>query len=321
MKYYVAFDGGGTKLAAILFNENLEPVSSAVGSSMNTSSTPREMVRHNAKQCCHRLLEGTGVTEIECCYGVFPRIVTDELAKIVKLDSLDDRGGEGYLGMLAAGHADHVVLTLSGTGSVVFYVNGDNGAEAGGYGSVIYDEGSGYHMGRMAFAAAIKDFEQRGPKTLISEMICKRVGASDIGEAAYKMYDNKDRSPIANVASIATCVGEAARLGDEIAAGLLRDCGVNLAEQTLGLIRRFKVPGDAPIVLSGGHFKNDIRISRAFTEHIAKFDPRPVILPYFEPIVGAVLVHPVVRTGKLPSGDEMEKIKEMYRDYRYVIKE
>ncbi len=323
MKYYVAFDGGGSKIAAILFDENLHMISHAWGSSMNTSSTSREQVEKNSEDVCARLLEGTGVTEVECCYGVFPRILSSALARTVKLNRLDDRGGEGLIGFLAAGiRGDNAIMTLSGTGSVVFYTHDGKGDEAGGYGSVIYDEGSGYHMGRMAFAAAIKDFEQRGPATLISEEICKKMNASDIGEAAYKIYNVEGKSPIAAVAACAPCVGEAARRGDEIAAELLRECGINLAEQTLGLIRRRKAPIDVPVVLAGGHFKNDRRISDALIAHIEKNDPgRKIIVPYFEPIVGAVMVKLIAEDDRMPTRQEKEFLKEEYADFRFRIKE
>ena len=323
MKYYVAFDGGGSKIAAILFDENLNMISHALGRSMNTSSTSRELVNKNSEEVCADLFRGTGVTEVECCYGVFPRILSDALSRTVKLNRLDDRGGEGLVGFLAAGlRGDNAIMTLSGPGAVIFYVHDGRGDEAGGYGSVIHDEGSGYHMGRMAFAEAIKDFEKRGPHTLISDFICKKMGAGDIGEAAYKIYNVPDRSPIAAVASCATCVGEAARAGDEIAARLLRECGENLAEQTLGLIRRCRAPIDVPVVLAGGHFKNDRRISDALIAYLAEHDPgRKVIIPYYEPIVGAVMVYLIAEYDRMPTAEEAERMKKIYADYRFVIKE
>ena len=323
MRYYVAFDGGGSKIAAILYDENLHMISHAMGSSMNTSSTSREQVTKNSEDVCAKLLEGTGVTEVECCYGVFPRILSSALANTVKLNRLDDRGGEGLVGFLAAGiRGDNAIMTLSGTGSVIFYNHDGRGDEAGGYGSVVHDEGSGYHMGRMAFAAAIKDFEQRGPKTLISEEICKKLGAEDIGEAAYKIYNVEGKSPIAAVASVAPCVGKAARRGDPIAAELLRECGINLAEQTLGLIRRCKAPIDVPVVLAGGHFKNDRRISDALIAHIEENDPgRKVIIPYFEPIVGSVMVRLLAEEDRMPTPEEREFMKREYEDFRFRIHE
>ena len=312
MKYYVAFDGGGSKLAAILFDENLVPISSAVGGSMNTHSTDPDHARKNAAACCAELLEGTGITEIECVYGVFYRFVSEELAKLVKVNGIDDQGGEGLLSLLAALVFGDSVTALSGTGSVVFYncQNGPGG-EAGGFGSIIHDEGSGYYMGRLAFAEAIKDYEQRGPHTLITDCICKKLGARDIGESASIVRSHPTKSPAAAVASIAPCVGEAARMGDEIAVKLLEKCARKMADQTLGLIRRLNVPKNVPIVLSGGHWKNDARMAQFFTEMINNEDPgREVVTPYFEPIVGAVLVH-LYAQGITPDEAEIVRLKEL----------
>lgn len=320
MKYYVAFDGGGSKLAAILFDENLVPVSSAVGGSMNTHSADPDHARRNAAQCCNDLLRGTGVTEIECVYGVFYKFVAEELGKIVKVNRTDDRGGEGLLSLLAALVFGDSVTALSGTGSVIFYncKNGPGG-EAGGFGSIIHDEGSGYYMGRLAFAEAIKDFEQRGPHTLITDCICKKLGVENIGDASHMIHRHPTKSPAAAVASVAPCVGEAARMGDEIAPKLLEKCARKMADQTMGLIRRLNVPKDVPIVLSGGHWKNDIRMQEAFIRMINEEDPgREVVVPYFEPIVGAVLVH-LYAQGITPNEAEIARIKKLYADYRYKV--
>ena len=320
MKYYIAFDGGGSKLAAILFDENLVPISSAVGGSMNTHSTDPNHARNNAAACCRQLLEGTGVDEIECVYGVFYKFVAEELAKIVKVNRTDDQGGEGLLSLLAALVFGDSVTALSGTGSVIFYncKNGPGG-EAGGFGSIIHDEGSGYYMGRLAFAEAIKDYEKRGPHTLISDCICKKLDARDIGDCGHKIHSHPTKSPAAAVASIAPCVGEAARMGDEIAVGLLKKCARKMADQTIGLIRRLDVPKDVPVVLSGGHWKNDARMAQFFIEMINEEDPgREVVSPYFEPIVGAVLVH-LYAQNITPNETEIARIKELYEDFKYKV--
>ncbi len=321
MKYYIAFDGGGTKIDAILFDENLRLVKHTRAGSMNVRSSDEALLRKNADECMDALLAGTGVTEIENVFGVMSHIMTDSLRKKIKVNNIDDRGGEGFIGLLSAFAKEPAVIALSGTGSVIFYCNGENSAEAGGYGAVIHDEGSGYHMGRMAFAEAIKDFEQRGEKTLITDLICKHFGTKDLGEATVKVYYTEGKSPTAAVASCAGCVGEAARMGDKVAQRLLCECGVNLAEQAMGLIRRRNVPMDVPIVLEGGHFKNDRRISDAFIARVKEEQPeRQVIIPYFEPIVGAVMVLPFIE-GRTLSDEEIAQLKEEYKDFRYIIKE
>ena len=321
MKYYIAFDGGGTKIEAILFDENLKLVSHRKAGSMNTSSSDYDLVVKNAHDCAVELLKDTGVTEIECVYGVFSHIIRDELKKVIKVNNIDDRGGEGLIGLLSGFVTGDAVITLSGTGSVIFASYDGKCYEAGGYGSVIHDEGSGYHMGRMAFAAAIADFEERGEKTLITDCICRKMGVKTLPDATGKVYDYPGKSPIATVAMCAVCVGEAARMGDKIAQELLTYCGRNLAEQTLGLICKRNIPMDIPIVIEGGHFKNDIRIVNEFKRVIKEKQPnREVVVPYFEPIVGAVMAMPYFNRIEL-SFEKKEWLKEEYKDFRFIIKE
>lgn len=320
MKYYVAFDGGGSKIEAILFDENLHMISHARSGSMNVQSTPRDLLVQNAHDCVKNLFEGTGVTEVENVFGVFSSILRDALMEQIKVVATDDRGGEALLGLLPAFVTGDAVIALSGTGSVVFYIHDNCCDEAGGFGSVINDEGSGYHMGRMAFAAAIRDVEGRGPNTKITECICRHFGVENFYEATRSVYSQADKSPTVAVASCAGCVGEAARMGDKTARRLLRECGKNLADQTLGLIKRCNTPIDVPVVIEGGHFKNDRRMVKAFINYIKKEQPqRKIVIPYFEPIIGAVLVLPYIK-GETLSEEKIDFLKEEYKDFRYIIK-
>ena len=43
-----------------------------------------------------------------------------------------------------------------------------------------------------------------------------------------------------------------------------------------------------------------------------------VVIPYFEPIVGAVLVH-LYAQGITPDAAEIDRIKELYKDYKYKV--
>lgn len=320
MKYYVAFDGGGTKLAAILFDENLRPVSRARSGSMNTAATQsREVVEKNAEECARALLKGTGIEEIECVYGVFNPTVADGLKKAVRVNRLEYRGGESVIGIYSAFVFDTAVVALAGTGSVIFAVrDGECFGEAGGYGAIVHDEGSGYHLGRLAFSEAVKDAEGRGEHTLITQKICDKLGEDNLWSAMSRIYDHPALAPIPAVASVATCVGDAAREGDEIAKRLLRQIGENLADQANGLIKRLSLPTDVPIVLCGGIYKNHLLVSESFKNAIT--DGRKVILPYFEPIVGAVMCHWCF-AGKIPDEAEISRLKEDYADYRFIIKQ
>ncbi len=322
MKYYVAFDGGGSKVEAILFDENLKMIRHARMTGMNTSSTGRDKVIANATKLMDELLDGTGVTEIENVYGAFSGIILGTLKEKIKVNNENHVSGEAKMGLLAAFVYENAITALSGTGSVIFWPKDEKTCyEAGAFGSVIHDEGSGYHMARMAFAECIKEYEKRGPSTLMTKFICEYFKAEDIGEAGYNVYNFEGKDPIPALASCAPCVGKAARRGDEIAKQLLRECAYRLGEQTMGLINRADPPMDIPIVTEGGHWKNDKLMFEAYTEYIHEFQPeRKVIAPFFEPIIGGVIAKPHY-DGEEITDEMIEFLKEEYKDFIYKYNE
>ena len=56
MRYYMAFDGGGTKLQGILFDEDCRLLSSARTEGVNTTVRSREQAEENVRACIRALL-------------------------------------------------------------------------------------------------------------------------------------------------------------------------------------------------------------------------------------------------------------------------
>ena len=68
MKYYISVDGGGTKIKAILFDENLNLISCAASGSVNPNFSSQEMIQKNIEQCFAELLHGLNICEAACLY-------------------------------------------------------------------------------------------------------------------------------------------------------------------------------------------------------------------------------------------------------------
>src|SRR5262249_22680106 len=74
---------------------------------------------------------------------------------------------------LVAGAGDAAgVVVVAGTGSIAYGRN-DSGraARAGGWGHLLGDEGGGFWIGRAALRAVVRQFDGRGPVTLLTPMI------------------------------------------------------------------------------------------------------------------------------------------------------
>lgn len=126
MKYYISVDGGGTKIKAILFDENLNLISCAASGSVNPNFSSQEMIQKNIEQCFAELLHGLNICEAACLYvstvGQAGQIA-EALRKYVSVNAVDEVG-EYSLGLYAACLQKEAVIAISGTGSGVFLCPG-----------------------------------------------------------------------------------------------------------------------------------------------------------------------------------------------------
>ena len=172
MKQYLAVDSGGTKVLAILYDEAFRPIRSARAGSMRDNTTARDLVLRNADQLIDDL--GIGGQTISLLTGVWDGGLSERLnarctvEKSIGCGELDE-------GFYAAGIIGNGYLALSGTGATLFARYEGKAYYCGGFGAAVADEGSGYWMSRNAFNAAIKDWEGRGPYTLLTQLIARRM--------------------------------------------------------------------------------------------------------------------------------------------------
>ena len=144
MRYYMAFDGGGTKLQGILFDEDCRLLSSARTEGVNTTVRSREQAEENVRACIRALLEQAGreIPAIALAVSTEPHLYEEQLRRFLPCGG-SMTAGEGGVGVLACGETDGI-CALSGTGSDIFYV--EDGRETdvlGGWGHLLDDDGSG----------------------------------------------------------------------------------------------------------------------------------------------------------------------------------
>ncbi|MBQ7152378.1 MAG: hypothetical protein IJR83_00365, partial [Clostridia bacterium] len=221
MKKYLAIDSGGSKTAAILYDEDLNRLAVTTAGRMRTNTTADDLYEKHLQDLVGSLgLEGETIEQIS---GVCESRVTDRIKTISNVKSVEIVG-EHELGFPAAGVLGDGILALCGTGATVFARYQGQSFSLGGYGAAVSDEGSGYYIGRKAYNAAIRDYEGRGPRTQLTQMLVERLGfftRDQLRGAIFSIYANADRSPVATVASFVPDVVRAASLGDAEAQRIL----------------------------------------------------------------------------------------------------
>ena len=290
MAVHLSVDSGGTKIKVLAYDDDFKPVLRARAGSLRGNTTSKELVQAHLDDLISQLSPIHG-ERIGLISGIFDGNV---LKRIGELCPITQRRycGEPELGYAAACLEGDAMQALSGTGCTLFARKNGAIMASGGFGSLICDEGSGYRLGKAVLEAAIRDYEDRGPKTMLGELFCQRMGKNDLREAAWELYRRTEQSTVTYIAACSTLLTTAANAGDEVAKTILKDGAKDVADQILALHRKAKMPADCPFTISGGSWRGHILYYQTFKELVQKALPQAqFVLPKADPIVGAVFLH------------------------------
>ncbi len=288
MKYYLSVDAGGSKVHLLLFDEAFHRLDFEAAASANPNLTSKEHIVTNMRRAFTMMfMRNPQVKKLSCIYlcSVCPAEILlkplDEFVAHERLLTLS----EGEMGMYAGCASGSAVVTLSGTGSDIYFVKDNQTIGAiGGWGALIADEGSGYWIGREALIASIYDFEGRGESTLLKDMIAERLYPDDFRKSVFTIYETS--SPARSIAAMSRIVDAAARAGDRIAAGILERAAALLCDQVGSIYRLYSEARAYKLMVTGGSWKNYLLFER-FSDNVRKaFPGKTVERPVYEPIVG-----------------------------------
>jgi N-acetylglucosamine kinase-like BadF-type ATPase len=188
---------------------------------------------------------------------------------------------------LVAGSPGKVgIVVLAGTGSIAYGIDPQGKtARAGGFGSLLGDEGSGYWLGNQAVRAVVRASDGRGPSTLLTGMILEALGIRATEELVPLMYEH--HLPRTAVASLAGRVERARAQGDGVAAELISRAADELVLAAQAVSRKLRFDGPYPVVLAGGVFQGSPSLGRLVSERLGLPSARPMVLDR-EPAHGAV---------------------------------
>jgi len=256
MACYLSFDGGGTKLNGIMFDEDLNLLGAGRSGGINLTQTSLEDCLANVRDCLSQVFSAHKPDRVDATYytgvGNF-HLLCEEVG--ARVHSAQYVGTDEALGGLLAGALKREgVLALAGTGSDVFYISPGRRATVGAWGPILGDDGSGAWIGQQAVRAVVRTLNGWGEDTLLLPIIRDAWKLKN----DWQMVEIVHRSPapFRQVASVTPLVGRAAAQGDPVALGILREAGRLMAVQTESLIRRAELREDQlDVTLCGGAWK------------------------------------------------------------------
>ncbi len=287
MAIYMDFDGGGTKLAGIVYNDRLELL--GYGRSGGTMRFSPEEVKRHILDCLDQMLP-PDVTYIEKAYVIVVSVFDDfeDFKAIVRsrvdvgefVEMVEPQGA-----MLAGACQRTGLVALAGTGSGAFYTGENKGKLVGARGPIFGDEGSGTWLGRHAFAAVCHELDGWGEKTLLTDLFIEHLGITrKPDEWVCQIY--QERSPFAKVASVVPLLGQAAAAGDKVALSIIEKGATLMGQQIVALMNQIEdLPENPIIILHGGVWKVHPLYQEIFIEYVHRFYPNAnPRLPWFDQI-------------------------------------
>jgi N-acetylglucosamine kinase-like BadF-type ATPase len=293
--HVLGIDAGGTKTICLLADGHGTVIGEARGDGANLQATGELEVEKVLHHVMDAAIGDRDVRPDAICLGIAG---VDRPQDTAAVHGIMRRIGfkarvvvvNDALVALVAGAGDgEGVVVVAGTGSIAYGRDGSGrAARAGGWGYLLGDEGGGFWIGRAALTAVVRQFDGRGPVTLLTPMILEHLGLSTPSELIHEIYyRDVHRHTIAGMAGL---VQQAMEQRDAIAAEILTRAGAELASAARSVITRLEMRGAAfPTVLAGGIFRGIPWLVDDVTRRFSEIAPRTWVHPLeVEPAIGAV---------------------------------
>lgn len=297
--YVIGVDGGGTKTTAALADLEGRILKLAkTGPSSFVKVGIKETVL-NITKAIEKILKGNKKNKILSTFIALAAIEEDKKMKKVVMRNLLRQpkisqifkgkvkvSSDQIAGFRTGTDENDGVVLISGTGSASHGWYRNKEVHASGWGW-LSDEGSAFWLGQKAYQAVLKDLDNRGPKTLMTDLFLRKFKVKKAEGLKRKIYFKNNL--IKTASSLSLLVNKAAQKGDKIAKNILIESGKELAISANTVIKELNLQKRKfPLVLIGNVFKSKI-ILNTVQKEIKKTAPKiDFIKPRKDPVIGAV---------------------------------
>ncbi len=222
--------------------------------------------------------------------------------------------------VLRAGTPDGIgVASVAGTGSntMGFNAAGEH-IKVGGFGPFSGDQGSSADLIAKAIIAGFREYDGRGPKTLLSKLIADELGCPTVVDIVELTYFDSERSEY-RFNGLAPLVFRAAKMGDRVARNILQKTGRECAANVLSCMKRLFPDRDEAVrlVLGGSVFQKgeDPAMVDALSERVRRAYPNVRIKRLAdEPCVGALILAYDLVLGKTAGAALQRAVKKSFAE-------
>ena len=269
MKCFLGIDGGGSTTRAVLADARGEALAAARAGSLNYRAVGVEAARKSLRDIMRQIdmpvysafignaaLAGPAPeNELQAlCGGILePEYLAMDSDLFIALEGMNTPGP--------------CAVAIAGTGSMAAGRAGETESvlHMGGWGWLLGDEGSGFHIAWEGIRAALRGYEGSGPLTKLSEALC---GFYDVPLTEPEQLLDLFYDPPMAHNRIAEFAGVVLRSDDAVAKEIVSRCAESFAGTVRALLRQ--LPDDTQLGLWGGMFQRSEAYRAAFCAALGK---------------------------------------------------
>lgn len=285
MKYVAGWDGGGTKTAVTVADENGRSIHAFTAGAINYNGQDEESVRLAIQEIIASIERSCGGLErcAQMCIGAAGVSNPSVVSRLTS--NIRECGYEGRL-LITGDHETALyggldnpygIILIAGTGSICYGKNEAGAAHrTGGCGYLIDDEGSGYSIGRDLIAAVVRANDGRIPETAIAGLVYDRLQVGTVRELIGFVHDKRTNKK--DVAALAPLLSEACSLGDEAGLAIADKSASSLLELVVPVADKL-VLQDGNLAMSGSVLLRNDYVRTAFADKLERAYPRMNCFP------------------------------------------
>ncbi|MEG0381005.1 MAG: BadF/BadG/BcrA/BcrD ATPase family protein [Kurthia sp.] len=260
-QYFIGIDGGGTKTRCVIGDFEGNIIGHHVSTSGNINAIPLTELHVMLNDVIETILLQTKISLLDvhqifiCLAGADRDAEKEKIYQSFASSALFDKmtiQSDAHAALAAGTWGHSGTLLIAGTGSIIFGLNDNHYFRVGGWGYLLGDEGSGFHLGKLAIRSILESYDAKLPMHPFQQNILTKYDVQHPPDIISKIYSHT--APVPIIASICREVLLAFEKEDDLAIEI-----VQLTQEEL--IRLIQLAQDQmnmekPLVLHGGLFSN-----------------------------------------------------------------
>lgn len=292
--FLIGIDGGGTKTTAVIGDKSGNLLAVAKGSSSNLTAISTEQLYVLIQDLIEQLLKKAGVAllDVEMIFAAMAgadrkeeqKKIYDAFCQSPILPKLKVQS-DIHAALASGTWGKEGTLIIAGTGAILFGYQDKKTFRIGGWGYLLGDEGSGYHLGKLAIRSILKANDEQVHLKPFQKAVLSQFNARKPEQLITKVYSSKN--PVIAISSVSKLV-LAAFSDDTIAQSIV----IAVQEELLKLIQSGyeRIDRTKPVVLHGGLFSDNTFYEEFKKSVLIRFPELTVVKPIVPGMVGAYLL-------------------------------